>query len=134
MVLESPYTNIRQAAAHVPITMVRPGGLCPWGSPSPGPPPRGKGAAIRAPAQHLPASLSGRCTACSPGLATSSWTRWPWATCSSAATRSECRVGRGAAEPAGLPLAPPGWGEVGWTCHTMKPLRSCLCLPGLLVL
>lgn len=42
MVLESPYTNIREAAAHVPITVVRPGAL-PVGVPQPWPPTAGEG-------------------------------------------------------------------------------------------
>ncbi|NXN24728.1 AB12B protein, partial [Nycticryphes semicollaris] len=36
VILESSYTNIRDAAAHIPITTVRPG----WGSSTPGGPPR----------------------------------------------------------------------------------------------
>lgn len=108
IVLESPYTNIREAAAHIPLTKVSPRlqstgshhgdrSRALRGSPSclGVPPFAGKGCISQGQSLAPPNSLPGRSTASSRALSTSSWTRSLWLTCSSTAMRSECPVGRG---------------------------------------
>lgn len=126
VVLESPYTNIRDAGANIPLTKVSLGAL-PGGSPSsdrrglglwgpqlvtssacgvpqqcqpqlPGSPPSQWN-----PSHGLapPNSLRARSTDSSRALSTSSWTPWLGQTCSSAVMRSEFLVGRGTAVPRG---------------------------------